>query len=137
MSKEDERFRREERKFDNPGERDPRKLLAIKSSIDKSLLDIATEVLEIRDLLNKAKPILPHGMLRSWVEETFEQPLPYPSVADYRAIYETPKGRPEIVRLLPVSYLSVALEENLHQEIDASIDELQQLKLDIEKRNPF
>ena len=126
------RFSREEI-CEDLGVRDRRKLFSIESDIEKSLLNIATEVLEIRNLLSNAKPLLPHGKLRSWVEETFGQRLPYPSVADFRAIYENPKGRPEVVRLVPVSYLNEALDQSLLMEIDASIDELQELKLDIKK----
>lgn len=95
-----------------------RKILHIQTDIEERLISIKTNVYEIGKLLHEAKEkVLPHGEFQKWIEETFGDQLPYPTAALYKSIYQMFKGKPQVIRGLPVTFLLQIKQDTFPEEI--------------------
>jgi hypothetical protein len=105
-----------------------KQLLKIEEQIIRKLSAIKKNVYEIGRLLYTAKKLdLVHGKFMSWVEETFGDQLSYQTANIYMNVYIRFQGRPDLVEMLPVTYLldisRMALPDSIIEGIDKAIED--------------
>jgi len=92
-------------------------ILGIEQEITEKLTNIKADAYAIGKLLTKAKEILPHGQYEPWVKQTFGKELGLSTAAHLKGIYETFKDRPDIVKLLPITFLQHVSERTFPDEL--------------------
>jgi hypothetical protein len=109
--------------FDQLPDKKQKRLLNIELDLNKELIKIKASIYEVGRLLYTAKNELPHGQYEVWIGERFGDELSYPTVANYKGIYEMFKDSPETVNLLPLTLLLQIKQESFPDEIRKLIND--------------
>ena len=65
------------------------KLLQIQTEVRTRFTNMKRDAFAIGEQLTEAKRILPHGKFQAWIEEEFQNELPYCTANFYMKVYET------------------------------------------------
>ena len=98
-------------------------LLKIQTEIETRIINIKRDIFQIGKLLFRAKKILPHGTFQKWIEDTFQNELPYSTAHFYMRVFETFKDKQKSVQYIPTKYLLMMVSGDFPHDVKEMIAE--------------